>query len=115
MQLLKKHVTRTVVALVLGAGTLIGGSSAASAVDAHPQYTSYKCDDGRACVYDTLGQVWNMEHCGSNPIYGHFNYAKAHGNTMRVWYTNDAWDLVPAWSERTLDGGNKVVEVDVYC
>ncbi|MDX3802220.1 hypothetical protein [Streptomyces sp. AK04-3B] len=110
MQSLKKHVIRTAVALALGTGALIGGSGTASAA-----YLSYKCDDGRACVYDTVGQVWNMEHCGNNPIYGRFNYAMAHGNTFRVWYVNRTWDLVPAWSQRTLDGGNRVERVEVYC
>ncbi|MCF0087102.1 MULTISPECIES: hypothetical protein [Streptomyces] len=110
MQFLKKHVTRTALVLALGTGILIGSSSSASAA-----YLSYKCDDGRACVYDTLGQVWNMEHCGNNPIYGRFNYAKAHGNTFRVWYQNNTWDFVSAWTERSLDGGNMVTQVDVYC
>ena len=110
MQSLKKHVTRTAVALALGVGTLIAGSSTASAA-----YVTYKCDYGRACVYDSSGQVWNMEHCGNNPIYGSFKYAKAHGNSFRVWYRNNTWDFVPAWSERTLDGSNRVTQVDVYC
>ncbi|MDV9169424.1 hypothetical protein R6V09_04640 [Streptomyces sp. W16] len=115
MQLLKKHVTRTAVALALGAGALVGGSSTASAADVHPQYVTYKCDDGRACVYDRSGGIWNMDGCGPNYIYGVFYFAKAHGNSFTVWYQNNTWDLVPAWSQRFLDAGNKVTEVDVHC
>ncbi|GHE35232.1 MULTISPECIES: hypothetical protein [Streptomyces] len=115
MQLLKKHVTRIAVALALGTGTLIGGSGTASAADVHPQYWNYKCDYGRACIYSISGQVWNADQCGVNPVNGVYNYAKAHGNSFRVWYQDWTWDVVTAWSERTLDGGNVVTEVQVYC
>ncbi|MEV3914113.1 hypothetical protein [Streptomyces canus] len=115
MHSVKRVAARTATAIALGAIALTVTPTSASAIEAQPQYKSYKCDDGRACVYDTSGQVWNMEHCGNNPIYGRFNYAKAHGNSFRVWYRNNTWDFVPAWSERTLDGGNYVTQVDVYC
>ncbi|XUL88173.1 hypothetical protein ACQ86D_17115 [Streptomyces galilaeus] len=115
MQLLKKHVTRTAVALTLGIGALIGGSSTASAADVHPQYVTYKCDPGRACVYDTSGGVWNMDGCGDNWIYGHFNYARAHGNSFTVYYVNGTWDYVWAGGQRTLDGSNYVERVHVNC
>ncbi|MET7830588.1 hypothetical protein ABZT23_38750 [Streptomyces sp. NPDC005386] len=114
MQLLKKHVCRIAVALALGAGTLVGGSSTASAA-VHPQYWNNKCDYGRACIYDTDGRVFNADGCGNNPIRENFDYAKAYGNSFRVWYRNNTWDLVPAWSERTLDSSNLTAKVEVYC
>ncbi|MFI6401422.1 hypothetical protein [Streptomyces sp. NPDC050548] len=115
MQLLKKHMVRTAVALALGAGALIGGSGTASAVDVHPQYVTFKCDPGRACLYDTSGGVWNMDGCGPNYIYGVFNFARAHGNSFTVWYANNTYDLVPAGGQRFLDANNRVTEVDVHC
>ncbi|WP_406163827.1 hypothetical protein OG806_48120 [Streptomyces sp. NBC_00882] len=116
MQLLKKHVTRTAVALALGVGTLIGGSSTASAANVHPQYWNYKCDDGRACIYAARrDDVWNADGCGHNYVHDYYDYAKAHGNKFRVWYVDGRWDMIPAWSERTLDGNNLIRDVEVYC
>ncbi|MFD6293831.1 hypothetical protein ACFWFU_03235 [Streptomyces sp. NPDC060235] len=115
MQLLKQYVTRTAVAFALGAGMLVGGSSTASAADVHPQYWNYKCDYGRACIYDVDGRVFNADGCGNNPIRDFFHYAKAYGNSFRVWYRDNTWDLVPAWSERTLDGATLTAKVEVYC
>ncbi|MFE9812611.1 hypothetical protein [Streptomyces sp. NPDC005548] len=115
MQLPKKHITRAAVALALGVGTLMGGSSSASAADVHPQYWNYKCDEGRVCIYHITGQVWNADGCGANPVHDYYNYAKTHGNSARVWYKDYTWDLIPAWSERTLDGHKLAIGVDVYC
>jgi hypothetical protein len=56
-----------------------------------------------------------MDGCGNNYIYGRFNYARAHGNSFRVYYVNKTWDFVPAWGQRTLDGGNYVERVEVNC
>ncbi|MFG2441186.1 hypothetical protein [Streptomyces sp. NPDC048508] len=115
MQLIKKHVTRIAVVFALGVGVLGGGSSTASAAGVNPQYWSNKCDYGRACIYGVSGRVFNADGCGNNSIHGNFDYAKAYGNSFRVWYQDNRWDLVPAWTERTLDGSNLVAKVEVYC
>lgn len=51
MRILKKHVTRTAVALAVGAGTLIGGSSTASAADAATHSAGAAAAAAASCPY----------------------------------------------------------------
>ncbi|MEV5796035.1 hypothetical protein [Streptomyces sp. NPDC052192] len=123
MQSIKRFMARTAMAVALAAAALSAAPNSASAVEAHPQFWNYKCDDGRACVYHTDGNVWNIEGCGVSGLNDHYNYAKAHGNSFRIWFKdarNGApWGFVdvPAWTEVSLasEVGKLAYRVQVFC
>ncbi|GHD52095.1 hypothetical protein [Streptomyces galbus] len=119
MQSIKRVATRTAMAVALGATVLAVVPSSASATEAQVQYWTYKCDDGRACVYHTDGNVWNIEGCGVSGLNDYYNYAKAHGNSFRIFLTNGPGGYktvdVPAWTEASLPSDWRAYRVQVFC
>ncbi|SDW36540.1 hypothetical protein SAMN05421504_101392 [Amycolatopsis xylanica] len=122
MQSITKLGTRTAMAVAVGAAALISAPSSASATEAQPQFWNYRCNDDRACVYHVDGQVWNIEGCGVSGLDDYYNYAKAHGNSFRI-YLEDRQTTypmtysvdVPAWSEKALDSRDRAFRVQVFC
>ncbi|MEU7741944.1 hypothetical protein [Nonomuraea sp. NPDC049158] len=89
MPSIKLIAIRAALAVTLGAAALVSGAGAASA---GAQYWNYKCDDGRACVYQKIsGQVWNIEHCGITGLHDYYRYAMAHGNAFTIYYDPNYW------------------------
>ncbi|MWA16072.1 hypothetical protein [Streptomyces sp. BA2] len=99
----------------LGTAALVGSTGTASA-DVGAEYWKEYCDYGRACIYHTSSQVWNLPQCGTNPVNDYFYYAKAHGNAFRVYYQGERWDYVAPNSERPINADNLLAtRVEVYC
>ncbi|MGQ4332390.1 hypothetical protein [Streptomyces hayashii] len=121
MQSIKRVATRAAMAVALGATVLAVIPSSASAAEARAQYWNYKCDDGRACVYHVDGNVWNVEGCGVSGLNDYYDYAKAHGNTFRIWqerHYNPAITYsttVQPWTEVSLDSYDRAYRVQVFC
>ncbi|KAB8188145.1 hypothetical protein [Microbispora catharanthi] len=117
---------RAVLAATLGATVLTSGSSTAFADDVQPEFWNYRCEYGRACVFQRdTGQVWNIEWCGNTGLHDYYNYAKAHGNAFKIFYepikneygrvVAQHWDYVAPWTERMLAGKELAIYVQVYC
>lgn len=105
----------TALTTALGTAALVGSTGTASA-DTGANYWKEYCDYGRACIYHTSSQVWNLPQCGTNPVNDFFYHAKAHGNSFKVYYVGGRWDYVPAWSERPINADNLLAtRVEVYC
>lgn len=114
MPAIPRLVVRAALAVSLGVAAMVTTSPSAAA-DVSPTYWRPYCDYGRACIYHTADQVWNLPNCGFNPVNDYYGWAKAHGNSFKVNYVNGGWDIVNAWSERTLNRGVLVTGVEVYC
>ncbi|HEY1157820.1 MAG TPA: hypothetical protein VGE95_16225 [Arthrobacter sp.] len=120
MQSIKKVAIRTAMAVALGAAALTVTPSSASAAQAQPQFWNYRCEYGRACVYHTDGNVWNIEQCGVSGLNDYYNYAKAHGNSFRIFLKQERLGYykyvdVPAWSEASLPSDWRAYRVQVFC
>lgn len=122
MQSIKRLATRTAMAVALGVATLTVAPSSASAAEAQPQFWNYRCEYGRACVYHVDGNVWNVEQCGVSGLHDYYDYAKAHGNSFRIWFQDRFEDPeefidVPAWTEKALpsDVDHLAYRVQVFC
>ncbi|MFE2374020.1 hypothetical protein [Streptomyces sp. NPDC059398] len=108
----------TTLATAVGATVVLAGSPAAADGGG---YWSNQCDYGRACI--TLsggrsgpgGAIWNVIGCGFHEVNDYYGHAIAHGNTFVVYYRNNKWDRVVAWTDRGLDPTNVATNVWVSC
>ncbi|WP_127201708.1 hypothetical protein [Streptomyces sp. Z26] len=113
-----RFLSRAAVAAALAFAAVTGSattSSAATAGDVGATEWKTYCGDGKACLYISSERVWNLPSCGVNHVNSYFEYAKAHGNGFRIYYTNGLTDTVARDSERTLDGLSLAWKVEVYC
>ncbi|GAA5076446.1 hypothetical protein GCM10023319_12660 [Nocardia iowensis] len=77
------------------------------------------CEYGRACIRGAegphRGQWYNFDGCGSHGLNGHFDWAIAHGNELRVDYVNGRFDHTYPWTNRGLDSGTLISNAHVFC
>lgn len=79
-------------------------------------FWSYSCESGRACIRGSGSHLWwNLDGCGYHDVFILPAWGQAHGNSFRVFYRNDLWDDVAAWTDRPLDHTNETVGVLVFC
>ncbi|MGQ4434323.1 hypothetical protein [Streptomyces sp. SAS_260] len=102
----------------MGATIVIAGSPAAADGGG---YWAKQCDYGRACLYlsglrsGPGGPIWNIDGCGWHAVNDHYDAGLTHGNSMTVYYRDNRWDIVDAWTGRSLDPANVVTTVFVSC
>ncbi|WP_406349252.1 hypothetical protein OHA44_36915 [Streptomyces sp. NBC_00144] len=84
-------------------------------------YWANQCDYGRACIklgrgHTTMnGPIWNVIGCGSHQINDYYGEAMAQGNSTEIYYIDNRWDDVAAWSSRPLDENNLATNIWVNC
>ncbi|MGW7351794.1 hypothetical protein, partial [Streptomyces sp. NPDC054784] len=99
-----RFLSRAAAAAALAFAVVTGSAGGAAAGDVGATEWKSYCEHGKACVYVSSERVWNLPSCGTNPVNSYFEYAKAHGNGFRIFYTNGLTDTVARDSERSLDG-----------
>jgi hypothetical protein len=103
------------------AASLIGALATPAQAAPPPKATeagfwSNVCEYGHACIRGVGSQSWwNLDGCGWHDVYILPVWGKAHGNSFSVFYRNNLWDDVLAWTDRPLDYTTETTGAWVPC